>query len=218
MQSPPPRLPSAGGSVRSSVYEFCAAAPKSSRGLGGARELEMGRPAANCPACEQSQVSRTRQGRLERERSDAQACRAGTTATPSRLPGVNGLLLHKSNLMQNVLLLCCEEPPSGRDGEQKIHLKNTKNERRKYLQENKEKLEDYFLPPSTSSFQKLRKNINCHLPGAAVTSLFGSRDLPQASPRTNQCYVGFLLQLWAEPRVTLQAHFYLFTLLDQKAW
>lgn len=151
----------------------------------------------------------TKQGRLERERSDAQACCAGTTATPSRLPGVNGLLLHKSNLMQNVLLLCCEEPPSGRDGEQKIHLKSTKNERRKYLQENKEKLEDYFLPPSTSSFQKLRKDINCHLPGAAVTSLFGSRDLPQASPRTNQCYVGFLLQLWAEPRVTLQAHFYL---------
>jgi hypothetical protein len=108
------------GVASCSVYEFCAAAPKSSRGLGGARELEMGRPAANCPACEQSQVSRTRQGRLERERSDAQACRAGTTATPSRLPGVNGLLLHKSNLMQNVLLLCCEETPSGRDGEQKV--------------------------------------------------------------------------------------------------
>lgn len=86
MQSPPPRLPSAGGSVRSSVYEFCAAAPKSSRGLGGARELEMGRPAANCPACEQSQVSRTRQGRLERERSDAQACRAGSAAPPLRRP------------------------------------------------------------------------------------------------------------------------------------
>ena len=119
--------PSAGGSVRSSVYEFCAGAPKSSRGLGGARELEMGRPAANCPACEQSQVSRTKQGKLERERSDAEACRAGTTATPSRLLGVNGLFLHKSNLMQNVVLLCCEEPPTGRDGEQKIHVKITKN-------------------------------------------------------------------------------------------
>jgi len=157
MQSPPPRLPSAGGSVRSSVYEFCAGAPKSSRGLGGARELEMGRPAANCPACEQSQVSRTKQGKLERERSDAEACRAGTTATPSRLPGVNGLFLHKSNLMQNVVLLCCEEPPTGRDGEQKIHLKITKNSRRKNLQENKEKLEDYFLPPSTSPFSKTSK-------------------------------------------------------------
>ena len=64
------------------------------------------------------------------------------------------------------------------------------------------------MPSSTSSFSTT-KYINCHLPGAAVTSLFGSRDLPKASPRTNQCYVGFLLQLWPEPRVILQAHFYI---------
>ena len=44
------------GVASCSVYEFCAAAPKSSRGLGGARELEMGRPAANCPACEQKRT------------------------------------------------------------------------------------------------------------------------------------------------------------------
>ena len=78
---------------------------------------------------------------------------------------MNGLLLHKSNLMQNVPLLCCEEPPSGRDGEQKIHLKITENERRKYLQENKEKLEDYFLPPSTSSFQNFEKILIATYPG-----------------------------------------------------
>jgi hypothetical protein len=57
-------------------------------------------------------------------RSDVQACRAGTTATPSRLPEVKGLLLHKPDLMQSV-----PEPPSGRDGEQKFcqKFKNTKN-------------------------------------------------------------------------------------------
>ena len=61
---------------------------------------------------------------------------------------------------------------------------------------------------TTCSLRQVRLLI-CHLPRAAVTSLYGSRDLPKASPRTNQCYVGFLLQLWAEPRVILQAHFYI---------